>query len=97
MEGSFEDAEVLSYQNSSILYCEIEKLYTKKNISFTRNDEDVVLEVCGEGEVVCLFRPKAVDEELLYFYLGVLDDFKMQLPFTYFNVDLLTTMNMTQV
>lgn len=93
MGASFIDVDVLSYKNSSVVHSEIEKLCAKNNISSTGNKEDVILEVFGEGEVICLFRLKGVNEELFYFYLGVLDEIKMHFPFIDFVAILLTTLN----
>lgn len=97
MGGSFVDAEMLSYKNNSVKHNDIEKLLAKRNVSSTRNEEDVILEVCEESEVVCLFHPKGVGEEFFYFYLRVLDNFKIHFPFTDFEADILTTLNIAPV
>lgn len=75
MGGSFIDAEVLKYKKSSVTREDIGKLRAKRDISSNGDEEDVVLELCVEGEVVCLFRPKGVDNVFFYFYLSLLDGF----------------------
>lgn len=88
---------MLSYKNSSVEYSDIEKLRSKISIYSTGNEEDEVLEVCGEVEVVYLFHPKGVDDKSFYFYLGFLDDFQIQILFTDLEAGLLTTMNIASV
>lgn len=99
MEGSFIDVEVLHYKKSSITHSDIEKLRGKHHISPTRNEEDVILGTCGEGEAVCLYRLQGGEGEFFYFYIGLLEDFKIQFPFSDFVSELLTTLNIvpTQV
>lgn len=45
------------------------------------------------GERVCITRPKGVSDEYFYFYSGVIEDFKIYIPFTDFESDLLKTLN----
>lgn len=47
----------------------------------------MILETCGEGEVVCLFREQGVKDVFFYFYIGLLDDFKFRFPFSDFVAD----------
>lgn len=42
---------------------------------------------------MCLFRSRGVSNNFFYFYLSLLDDFKIQFPFTNFEVELLNIMN----
>lgn len=97
MEGSFIITEVLKYKSSSLTRDDIDKLRSNKDISSTGNEEDVILDLCEEGEVVCLFRLKGVDNESFYFYLSLLDNFWIQFPFTGFEVELLTAVNVSPV
>lgn len=93
MIGSFIDQEVISYNHNTIVDSDISKLRFNKKISSTGNEEDVVLERCVDGERVCITRPRGVSGEYFYFYLGVIEDFKICIPFTYFESDLLKTLN----
>lgn len=51
------------------------KLWAKRDISSTSNEDDVVLELYEEGEFICLFRSRGFSDELSYLYLSLLDDF----------------------
>lgn len=87
------DPEVMSYDHSSIDEVEIAELRPLKNISSTGNEDGVILEPCIPGEHVCIVRPRGVKYEYLYFYVSVLEDFKIHLPFTNFESDLLRTLS----
>lgn len=87
------DQEVISYDHSSIDEVEIAKLRSLMNISSNGNEKDIVLESCIPGERVCVIHPRLVKEEYLHLYVGVLEDFKIHLPFTEFEFDLLKTLN----
>lgn len=52
-----------------------------------------MLEPCVVGERVCITQPNGVSDEYFYFYLGVAEDFKIRIPFTEFEFDLLKTIN----
>lgn len=52
-----------------------------------------MLEPCMENERVCITRPKGVPDEYFYLYSGVIEDFKIHIPFTYFESGLLKTLN----
>ena len=54
-----------------------------------------MLEPCVVGERVRITRPKGVSDEYFYFYSGVIEDFKIRIPFTDFESDLLKTLNIT--
>lgn len=43
--------------------------------------------------MVCLFPLQEAGDEFFYFYIGPLDDFRVQFPFSDFIADLLTTLN----
>lgn len=45
------------------------------------------------GERVCITRPRGVPEEYFYFYSEVIEDFKIHIPFTDFEYDLIKTLN----
>lgn len=81
MGRSFVDSRVLSYKNSAVNYSDIGKLRASKNLSSIGNEENVILETFEKGWSIFLFRPKGIDEEFFYFYLEVLDVFKIQIPF----------------
>lgn len=74
MRGCFIDAEVLRYTSSSVDYDDIEKLCSKRSISSTKNEKDMILDLCEEGEVVCLLCPRGS-------MMSLLDNFWIQLPF----------------
>lgn len=90
--GSLIDKEVLSYDHNVIDDTYILKLHSNNLVSSTRNEENVVLEPCVVGERVCITRPKGVFDEYFYFYLGVIEDFKVRVPFIDFEFDLLKTL-----
>lgn len=95
--GYYVDSEVLSYKHNMVNHIYIGKLCASKKLYSTGNKEDVILETCEEGETVCLFHPKGVDEEYFYFYLGVLDNLKIKILFSDFEAGLLTTLNIAPV
>ncbi|KAI5399032.1 hypothetical protein KIW84_064412 [Lathyrus oleraceus] len=88
-------SKVMSYDHSFIEEVDISRLRSLKNISSTRNEDDVVLEPCIPRERVCIVHPKGVKDEYFHFYDGVLDNFKIHLPFTDFESDLLRTLNIS--
>lgn len=54
-----------------------------------------MLEPCVVSERVCITRSKGVSDEYFYFYSGAIEDFKICIPFTDFESDLLKTLNIT--
>lgn len=46
-----------------------------------------------DGEGVCISMPKGVSDEYFYFYSGVIEDFKVCIPFIDFESHLLKTLN----
>lgn len=46
--------------------------------------DDVILELCVRGDKVCMQGPFGIENELLYFYIGVFEDFRVDIPFTFF-------------
>lgn len=84
MNGSFVDLEILSYSHSII---------NTSDISSTGNKEDVVLEPWKNAERVCIFRPGGVADDHFYFYIGVLEDSKIHIPFSDFEAELLIVLN----
>lgn len=95
MIGSFIDQEILSYDHNTIDDSDISKLWSNKKISSIKNEEDVVLEPCVDGERVCITWPKGVSVEYFYFYSGVIEDFKIRIPFIDFESNLFKTLNNT--
>lgn len=93
MTRSLIDKEVLSYDCKVNDDSDISKLRSNKQISYTGNEEDVVLEPCVVGERVYITRPKGVSDEYFYFYSGVIEDFKIRIHFTNFEPDMLKTLN----
>lgn len=89
------DKEVLGYDHSIIDEGYISKLHSNNLVSSSGNEEDVILEPCVVGKRVCITRPKGLLEEYFYFYSGVIEDFKIHIPFTDFESDLLQTINIT--
>lgn len=87
------DQEVMSYDHSSINEVEIAKLRSLKNVSSTRNKDNVILEPCIPGERVCIACPRGVKEEYFHVYTGVLEDFNIHPPFIDFEFDILKTLN----
>lgn len=85
------DQEVISYDHSSTDEVEIVKLLSLRNYSSTRNEYDVILEPCILGERVCIVSPSGVKDEYFYFYVSVLEDFKIHIPFSDFESNLLIT------
>src|ERR1051325_4488975 len=57
------------------------------------NEDDVILETCETGETVCMSRPKGVNPEWFYFYVGVVEELNIQFPFTDIETDILQTIN----
>lgn len=87
------DEEVLSYYHSVIDDNYISKLRSNNQISSIGNEEDIVLEPCVVGGRICITRPRGVPDKNFYFYSGVIEDFKIHIPFTDFKFDLLKTLN----
>lgn len=83
----------MSYDLSSIYEVKIAKLRSLKNVSSIGNEYNVILEFCIPGENVCIARPRGVKYEYFHFYVGVLEDFNIHLPFTDFESDLLKTLS----
>lgn len=90
---SLVDKKVLSYNHNIIDESYISKLHSNTSVSFTGNEEDVILEPCVTGEKVCTICPKEVSNKYFYFYSGVIEDFKVHFPFTNFESNLLKTLN----
>lgn len=90
---SLVDKEVLIYKHNIIDESYISKLRSNTSVSFTGNEEDIILEPRVTGEKVCTIRPKEVSGEYFYFYSGVIEEFKVHFPFTDFKSDLLITLN----
>ena len=87
------DSDVMNHKKSIFDDDEIKKLRSKKLISSTGSEEDVILESCIPGECVCLLRPQGVEDDFFYFYPGVLEDFNIQIPFSNFEAEVLETAN----
>lgn len=87
------DKEVLGYNHNIINKCYISKLCSNTPFSSSVNEEDVILAPCVNGESVCLTRTNGVSDEHFYFYSGVIDDFKIRVPFIDFESDLLKTLS----
>lgn len=87
------DQEVTIYDHNSIDDVGITKLQYLKNISSTGNEDDVILEPCIPEERVCIARPRIAKDEYFHFYVGVLGDSNIHLPFIDFESDLLKTLN----
>lgn len=62
-------------------------------ISYTSNEDDVILGPCIQGERVIMTRSREVSDEYFYFYIGVIEYFKIWISFTNFEFDLLTILN----
>lgn len=86
------DEEVMSYDHSSNDNVEITKLPSLNNISSTGNEDDFILEPCLPIRV-CISHPKGVKDEFFHFYVGELEDFKIRLPFSDFEVVILKIIN----
>lgn len=86
------DQYVMSCDHNSIDEVEIAKLRSLMNISFTGNEDDVVLEPCISRGHVCIVRPVGVKDKYFHFYVGVLQNFKIHLPSTNFESNLLRTL-----
>lgn len=89
------DKEVLRYNHNIIDDSYILRLRSDIPVSSTGNKEDIVLEPYLVGERVYITRPKGVFDEYFYFYSEVIEDFKVCIPFTDFESDLLKTLNIT--
>lgn len=63
MAGPLINKEVLSYDNNVINENNISKLLSKKSISSSMNEEDIVLEPCVLGDRVGITRPNGVANE----------------------------------
>lgn len=86
-------SEVLRYKKSFVTLSDVEKLREKQRIFSTDSEEDVVLEVCKEGEMMGSFPLQGAGDDYFYIYFVPLEDFKVQFPFSDFVSDLLTTLN----
>lgn len=84
--------EVLSYNHITIDESYISKHRSNILVSLNGN-EDVILTHCVDGESVFITWPKRVSDEYFYFYSGVIEDFKIRIPFTDFVSSLLKTLN----
>lgn len=93
MNGSFVDSDILNYSHSMNATSDINKLRSNMDIPSTGNEEDVVLEPCEDGERICIFQHRGVADDHFYFYIRVLEGFKIQIPFYDFEVDLFTILN----
>lgn len=82
----------MSYNHNCIYEVEIAKFRSLRNVSSTGNEDDVILEPCILRECVCIDLPRGVKDEYFYFYVGVLEDFNIHIPFTDFESDLLKTL-----
>lgn len=91
--GSFTNKKVLSYDHNIIDNNYISNLRANNQASSIGNKEDVVLEPSVVRERVCITRSNGVPNEYFYFYLGVIEDFKICIPSTDFESDLLKTIN----
>lgn len=74
---------------------EIDKLRSLRNVSSTRNKEDVVLEPCILGECVFIVHPRGVKDKYSHFYTRVLEDFNIHISFIDFESGLLKSLNNT--
>lgn len=78
--------QVVSYDHNFIDEMEIPELRPLKNVSSIGNEDNVILEPCIQGECVCIARPKGVKNEYFHFYVKVLEDFNIHIPFIDFNI-----------
>lgn len=78
--------EVISYDYNCINEVKIAKLRSLRNVSPTENEDDVVLEPCIPGECICITHHRGVKYEYFHFYVGVLEDFNIHLPFIDFDL-----------
>ena len=85
--------EALGFKQSVIKDVEIATLQSLWNVSSTGNEDGVILEPCETRENVCMSRPKGVNPEWFYFYVGVVEELNIQFPFTDFETDILRKMN----
>lgn len=65
---------------------------SKISISATKREEDIVLAPCPVGETVCTMRPRGV-KEIFHMYAAVLEEFRVKIPFTLFEMDVLRLLN----
>jgi hypothetical protein len=87
---SFSD-EVL---NTTSLYTKIGNinfLRSERDISSAGHEEDVELIPYDEGESVCTQHPEG--DEVYYMYAAVLEEFRVQIPFNAFEMDVLKILN----
>lgn len=85
----------MSYDHISINEVKIAKIRSLMDISFTGNEDDIVLVSCIPGEHFCIGLPRGVNDEYFHLYAGVLEDFKVCLTVTNFESDLLKTLNIS--
>lgn len=69
--------------------------WSKLSISSIGHEEDVIVTPCIPGEKVCIQCPKGVKDEMYHMYAAVLEEFKVKIPFTPFDMDVLKFVNMT--
>lgn len=62
---------------------------SKLSISSIGHEEDVIVTPCIPGEKVCIQCPKGVKDEMYHMYAAVLEEFRVKIPFTPFEMDVL--------
>jgi len=95
--GTESDMEIFSddVQNYHPIYSDQSKvdLFRSKNyVSSTELEEDVDLMPCPPGEIVCVLRPKGL-REIFHMYGAVLEEFRVRIRFTRFEMDVLRFLN----
>ena len=91
------DTEVFGddVQSYTSIYCDQAKvnLFRSKNaVSTTGREEDIDLRQCPPGEIVCILRPKGV-RGIFHMYGAMLEEFRVRIPFTLFQMDVLRFLN----
>lgn len=61
---------------------EIQVFHLDMELSNTRNEPDVIFESCLLGKKIFMWHPLGVEDEYLYFYTKVIEDFGVDIPFT---------------
>jgi len=82
-------------QSYTSIYCDQARvnLFRSKNfVSSIGREEDIDLIPCPPSEIVCVLRPKGV-KEIFHMYDAVLEEFRVKIHFTLFQMDVLRFLN----
>jgi len=67
---------------------------SKRDISSTENEKDVIVSPYDVGERVCDQHLEGIVDESFLMYMAVLEEFGVMIPFTAFEMDVLKFLNL---